>query len=152
MLLLKSDVSKTLERLKKIIEGINSLSSRAERIETLISLADKYHPVESNVASPPYSEEHRVQDCESEVYVWTVQQKDGSIKLHFAVENPQGVSAMALAAILDEGLSGSLPEEIAEVSEDVVYEIFGNEISLGKSMGLTGIVRSIKREASKFIS
>jgi hypothetical protein len=44
------------------------------------------------------------------------------------------------------------PQEVAEVPEEVVYEIFGNEISLGKSMGLTGIVRSVKREASKFIS
>lgn len=145
-------MSKIPERLKKVAEDINSLSSRAERIETLISLADKYRPVENKIASPPYSEEHRVEDCESEVYVWATQEKDGSIKLHFAVENPQGVSAMALAAILDEGLSGLPPQEVAEVSEEVVYELFGSEISLGKSMGLTGIVRSVKREASKFIS
>ena len=42
--------------------------------------------------------------CESEAYVWAVPNADGTLELHFAVENPSGVSAKALAAILQKPL------------------------------------------------
>ena len=80
-----------------------------------------------------------VPGCESEAYITG----DGR-KFKIAVDNPQGVSAMALAVILDQSLSGEDPASIREVPEDVVYRIFGNELSMGKSMGLTGMVRMVK--------
>jgi cysteine desulfuration protein SufE len=45
---------------------------------------------------------------------------------------------------LDETLSGLTPEEIQTVPDDVVYAIFGRELSMGKSMGLTGVVRMVR--------
>ena len=44
--------------------------------------------------------------CESDAYVWALKKPDDTLKLYFAVENPSGVSAKALAAILDKTLSG----------------------------------------------
>jgi hypothetical protein len=38
--------------------------------------------------------------------VWALKKPDDTLKLYFAVENPSGVSAKALAAILDKTLSG----------------------------------------------
>jgi len=72
----------------------------------------------------------------------------------FAVENPQGISAKALAVILDEGLSGEPPETIAGVSPDIVTTIFDRELSMGKSLGLMGMVHMAlslarRRTASK---
>jgi cysteine desulfuration protein SufE len=45
-----------------------------------------------------------------------------------------------MAVILDESLSGAPLQEVASVSEDLVYEVFGRELSMGKSMGLMGMV------------
>ena len=58
------------------------------------------------------------------------------LKFYFAVENPQGVSARSLAMILDKMLSGQPVDQVAAVPQDVVYRIFGKELSLGKGQGL----------------
>ena len=48
------------------------------------------------------------------VRVGACRSADGTLKLHFAVENPSGISAKALAAILDQALSGLPPAEVAD--------------------------------------
>src|SRR5690606_11539823 len=77
-------------------------------------------------------------------YVWAEQQPGGGIQYYFAVENPQGLSAMALAAILDQTVSGAPPEEIANVSPEIVFELFGSELSMGRGQGLTGMVAMVR--------
>ena len=72
---------------------------------------------------------------------------DGTLTYYFAVENPQGISAMALAAILGDALSGVSLEEVAAVPADVVYRIFGRELSMGKSLGLMGMVNMVRAAA-----
>jgi cysteine desulfuration protein SufE len=61
-----------------------------------------------------------------------------------AVDNPQGISAMAFAEILDQGLSGAPLDQVLQVPDDVVYEVFGRELSMGKTMGLTETLRAVK--------
>ena len=77
----------------------------ADRADLLLDYADQFREV------PPRwrrarSRRHQVPQCESDAYVWAVPRPTGPLKLHFAVENPSGVSAKALAAILDATLSG----------------------------------------------
>lgn len=135
------------EPLEEMLATLDLLDDRAERIELLISLADKFREVPREVATRPFPETARVPACESEAFVWSVEQEDGGLKLYFAVENPQGISAKALAALLDRTLSGLPPEEIAKVPSDVVYRVFGNELSMGKSMGLMAMVGMVRRQA-----
>lgn len=135
------------EPLEDLLSNLDLLTERSDRIEALISLGESFREVPPEVASRPFAEEHRVPGCESEAYVWSTGEPDGTVRLHFAVENPQGVSAMALAAILDRTLSGLPPEEIVRVPPEIVFRIFGRELSMGKSMGLTGMVESVRREA-----
>lgn len=71
------------------------------------------------------------------------------MNLHFAVENPQGISAMALATLLKEVTAGASIPSIAEIPESVVFELFGDELSMGKTMGLTGMVKMVAGEAKK---
>lgn len=140
------------EKLSEMIELFEMIPDRSSRIDMLMGIADRFTPVPDSIAQRPYPEEHRVKDCESEVYVWTEEQPDQTLKLHFAVENPQGMSAMATAVILDETLSGLPPEKIAEISADVVYNFFGNELSMGKSMGLMGMINMVKSHARQYAS
>jgi sulfur transfer protein SufE len=68
----------------------------------------------------------------------------GTLALHFAVENPSGVSAKALAAILESTLSGSSPAEIASVGPEIVEQLFRQDISMGKGMGLMSMVLAVQ--------
>jgi len=63
----------------------------------------------------------------------------------FAVENPQGLSARAWAVILDETLSGQPLEQVASVPGDVVFQVFGREVSMGRGEGLIGMLAVVQR-------
>ena len=54
---------------------------------------------------------------------------------------------MALATILGDSLSGVSPDEVIAVPADVVYRIFGRELSMGKSLGLMGMVNMVRAAA-----
>jgi len=101
------------------------------------------------VARRPFPEANRTPACESEAYCFVTPNPDGTVQLYFAVENPQGISAKALAVILDENLSGKTVDEVQRVSEDIVYDIFGRTISMGKGQGLMGMVQLVKFLSSK---
>jgi cysteine desulfuration protein SufE len=132
-----------LDRLLSQLEGLN----RDSRIQTLIDTAARFRPVPARVAVRPYPADHRVPGCESEAYIWAEPNGDGTLTFHFAVENPQGISAMALAVILSESLSGVPLDEVMAVSADIVYRIFGRELSMGKSLGLMGVVNMVRAAA-----
>jgi cysteine desulfuration protein SufE len=122
---------------------------RSDRIDALISVAERYKAAPPSVAQKPYDEAHRVPACESEAFVWAVDRPDGTLDFHFVVENPQGVSAKALAVILGETVSGAPLSEVANLTDDVVYGFFGNELSMGKTMGLTSMIGMVRGEARK---
>ena len=136
-------------KLKRLVEGFQLVEDRSERVELLIGFADRFLTVPEEIAKRPYPNQNRVPECESEAYVFAHELPDHSLKFHFAVENRQGISAMAVAVILDETLSGQALEQVAGVDPDFVYEIFGRELSTGKGLGLTGIVSMVKRFARR---
>ena len=138
-------------KLNEIVEALSLISNQEERRDILIDYAERYKEVPHEIAIRPFPEENKVPFCESGVYVWTIRQADGTLKFYFAVENPQGISARAMSAILDATLSGERPESIIKVNEDLVYKIFGQSLSMGKNMGLTGIVQRVIRDSRKFL-
>jgi cysteine desulfuration protein SufE len=122
---------------------------RTERGELLIEAADRFHEVPPEVATRPFPEENHVQRCESDAYVWAKDLPDGTLKFYFAVENPQGLSARAWSVILDETLSGQPVEQVAATPPDVVFQIFGKDISMGKGQGLMGILAHVTHAAKR---
>lgn len=135
-------------RLAEMVDLLRCLE-RGDRIDFLIDVADRFREVPESVARRPFPDDHKVPACESEAYLWARRLEGGGLKFHFTVENPQGISAKAMAVILDDTLSGEDPRQVAEVSSDVVYEIFGRELSMGKSMGLMGMVSMVQSSARK---
>ena len=134
------------ERLETWLATMESLD-HPDRIQMLIDLAGRFPPVPPRIAQRPYPAECRVPGCESEAYVWAEPKPDGTLTYYFAVENPQGISAMALAAILGNTLSGVPLEKVAAIPADVVFRIFGRELSMGKSLGLMGMVNMVRAAA-----
>ena len=125
------------------------LMDRAMRSEMLIEYADQFTEVPGDVVARPFPEVNRAPRCESDAYVFATDLPDGTIKLWFAVENPQGVSAKAWGAIMDETLSGQPLEQVARVPQDVIFRIFGREISMGKGQGMVGMLECVQHEARK---
>jgi len=137
------------EKLTDTLETLEMVPDRGERIQLLIDIAGRFEEVPPRLARRPFAKEHQVPACESEAYVFTEPRPDGTLDFHFAVENPQGISAKAMAVILGDSLSGTPPEQVAEVSQDIVYQVFGRELSMGKSMGLMSMVGMVAALAKK---
>ncbi|HXT23157.1 MAG TPA: SufE family protein [Thermoanaerobaculia bacterium] len=135
------DLSGLPPRLRDHLELVELLPDRTDRIQYLISQADRFREVSPDVAVRPFSETHRVPQCESEAYVWATPRADGTLDFHFAVENPQGVSAKAFGAILEDSLPGQPLDTIAAIPGDVIYGLFGRELSMGKNLGLLGMLQ-----------
>lgn len=122
---------------------------RSQRIQLLIDTADRFQDVPPEVATRPFDDRHKAPHCESDAYVFASPRGDGTADFHFAVENPQGISARAMAVILQESCSGTDPKSILAIPSDVPYQIFGRELSMGKNMGLMGMVALVHAEAKK---
>ena len=135
-------------KLQAVLDMFAMFTDPADRTNLLLGYADRYQPAPPEVATRPFGKEHQVPHCESEAYVWAHRQTDGTLKLYFAVENPAGVSAKALAAILDGSLSGLPPAEIALVTPDIVEEIFRQNMSMGKGLGLMSMVQAVRSLAT----
>jgi cysteine desulfuration protein SufE len=138
--------SEGLQNLRDQLETLALFSDRAERIQALIAIGESYVPASADEV--PREPLYRVPGCESEVYMAS-RREGAKLYIRFAVDNPQGISAMALARILEEGLSGEPLDEVAALSEEIVFDIFGRELSMGKSLGLTNMVKMARAAAEK---
>jgi len=139
------------EKLAEVVDDMESITDRRERADLLIEMADRFDEVKvpPTLAVKPYDERHKAPACESDAYVWAVDQPDGTLKYYFDVLNPQGLSAMAMSVILGETVSGQPLEQVIGVSDDVVFKIFGKELSMGKGAGLMGILSLVRAEARR---
>jgi cysteine desulfuration protein SufE len=139
------------QKLQRLIDTF-AMFDEADRTGLLLGYADQFREVPADVATRPFAKSHQIPQCESDAYAWATRQPDGALKLWFAVENPSGVSAKALAAILDRTLSGLTPEEIVKVDPEIVERLFRQNISMGKGIGLMSMVdavRALARSAAR---
>ena len=136
------------EPLSKMLGELDSLD-RVERAYYLLELSDEFAEVPGEIATRPFPEDRRVPKCESEAFVWAQEQDDGTLKFHYAVENPLGISARAIGVILDETMSGQPLDQVANVSPDIVHRIFGRQLSMGKGEGLAAMVEYSTFEARR---
>jgi len=130
-------------KLQELIDMFE-LFDPADRTSMLLSYSDQFRDVPREVAVRPFDTSHQVPHCESDAYVWGVRRPDGRLDLHFAVENPSGVSARALAVILQKTISGLPASEIASVDSSIVERIFRQNISMGKGLGLMSMVQAVQ--------
>ena len=140
-------MSKLPPKLQAYLDDFGFISTREERVDYLIAIADEFEPVPASIATKPYDEAHRVIGCESEAFVWAIDLPDGTLDFYFDVLNPQGLSAMAMSAILDQACSGAALDQVAAISGEVVFTFFGKDISMGKGRGLTELLNAVVYQA-----
>ena len=138
-----------LDKLETLLDTFDQFPDPADRTDLLLSYADQFKEVPPEVAIRPFPKSHNVPQCESDAYVWALAMPDGTVRFHFAVENPSGISAKALAAILDKTLSGAPASDVAKVDCDIVERIFRRNISMGKGMGLMAMVDAVRTLAKR---
>ena len=135
-------------RLRELLLDFEPLP-RTERMEMLIDWADQFVEVDPAVATRPFPELNRAPRCESDAYVFATDRADGTVDFHFAVENPQGLSAKAWGAILADTASGVPLEEVAAIDPEAIYQIFGRDLSMGKGQGLIAMLELVQFETRK---
>ncbi|PJF48804.1 MAG: hypothetical protein D6709_04525 [Chloroflexi bacterium] len=149
-----ADLSRYPEKLREVLEIF--AANPGERNHMLIEYSDQFQGVPERIAKRPYPQSNQVPHCESDSYVFVEPIGDSAggpprLKFYFAVENPFGVSARALSAILDSTISGLPADEIANMPiEDIVPTLFGKNISMGKGQGLLSIAAVVKRLAQRY--
>jgi len=131
------------DKLQQLIDTFQMFDP-ADRTSMLLSYADQFEEVPASIATRPFPKSHQIPQCESDAYAWAQRHRDGTLKLYFAVENPSGISAKALAAILDKTLSGLPASEIATINADIVEKLFRQNISMGKGIGLMSMVQAVQ--------
>lgn len=143
----------TSARLEQLVDDFNFVD-RMERMQLLVEYADKFSAVRvpETIATKPYPDENHVTRCESEAYVWAEDEPDGTQKYYFDVLNPQGLSAMAWAVIMDETLSGEPLESVAATDPQVIFQVFGKDLSMGKGQGLMGMLDHVQSLARRKIT
>jgi cysteine desulfuration protein SufE len=122
-------------------------ADRQERIELLIDFA------KSLPALPPTLEarkdaEHRVEECQSPVYLF-VEVAGDRVTLHAdaPIEAP---TVRGFVSLLIEGLDGSTPEEVYKTPADLVDHCGLTEVlGMLRVRGLSGVLRRIKREVAR---
>jgi len=132
-------------KLQDLIDDFSFITDRVQRQDYLIDLADQFAQVRVSpqVAAPPYDEAQRVPGCESEAFVWSQDNPDGTLSYSFDVLNPQGLSAMAVCVILGQTCSGAPLAQVAAIPNDIVFTFFGRDVSMGKGQGLMGIINMV---------
>jgi len=150
-----SDFSRYPEALRDVLEVFDS--NPADRNQLLIDYSDQFTGVPERIATRPYPQSHQVPHCESDSYVFVEALDDPSttpaprLKYYFAVENPFGVSARALSAVLDSTINGLPADQIAKMPiEDLVPTLFGKNISMGKGQGLLSLASMVKAFAQRY--
>jgi sulfur transfer protein SufE len=139
-----SAVDSLPSELQDILALVEGTQDYEEKCDLLIEFAGSFKPCDPNKYTYPYDKNHQVPGCESEVYLWVNKNAEGAFSFDVIVENPQGISAKALAQILIEGLRSANADAIQAIPEDTVYRIFGTSLSMGKGQGLMGMIRLLK--------
>jgi cysteine desulfuration protein SufE len=139
-------MSRYPDKLQSVLDAFDMFPDQSDRTNMLLSYADQFREVPADIARRPFDMSHQVPQCESDAYVWAIKMPDGTLTLHFAVENPSGVSAKALAAILQRSLSGLPASEIATIDSSIVER---QNISMGKGMGLMSMVEAVRTLARR---
>jgi cysteine desulfuration protein SufE len=137
--------------LAELLADFETITDRNERADLLIEMADRFPEVQvsPDTAQPPYPDERRAPACESDAYVWAEELSEGGLRYSFDVLNPQGLSAKAFSVVVGETLSGAPLEQVAAVPDDIVFQLFGKELSMGKGAGLMGILALVRHEAKR---
>mmetsp|Transcript_22207 Transcript_22207/g.37088 ORF Transcript_22207/g.37088 Transcript_22207/m.37088 type:complete len:231 (+) Transcript_22207:163-855(+) len=138
------EVEELPANLKKIVMAFKMVPDPMARYKQLLYFAQKLKPMPMELQIP----ENKVEGCVSQVWVYPTME-DG--KLYFQAESDSALTK-GLAALLVEGLSGSSPKEILQLSPDFI-EMLGLKQSLtpSRSNGFLNMLRLMQKKTLELV-
>eukprot|EP00240_Pyramimonas_obovata_P012693 CAMPEP_0118933924 /NCGR_PEP_ID=MMETSP1169-20130426/13032_1 /TAXON_ID=36882 /ORGANISM="Pyramimonas obovata, Strain CCMP722" /LENGTH=235 /DNA_ID=CAMNT_0006876763 /DNA_START=49 /DNA_END=756 /DNA_ORIENTATION=- len=130
--------------LKKIVMAFQMVPDPMQRYKQLLYFAQKLKAMDKELMIP----ENKVEGCVSQVWVHPYME-DG--KVYFEAESDSQLTK-GLAALLVEGLSGSSPKEILQVTPDFV-EMLGLKQSLtpSRNNGFLNMLRLMQKKTLELV-
>jgi cysteine desulfuration protein SufE len=124
-------------------------ADRQERIELLIDFARNLPPLPERLEKLKDAE-HRVEECQSPVFLFVEPQGDGGRVAIHADAPIEAPTVRGFVAILVEGLNGATVEEILSIRNDLIERIGLPEIlGMLRVRGLGGVLSRLKKEVTR---
>lgn len=130
-------------RLPELLSEFEDLDA-TERLELLVELGEELPAVGPNRGTVPFPEACRVQECQTPVHLW-IDVRDGKVRLEADVPR-KSPTVRGLVALLVLGLQEATPQEVLELSDDLIGQLgLAEALGMTRRQGLQGMIRRIKR-------
>ena len=130
-------------RLNSIISEFADLDGR-EKLELLLDFANRLPPLTATYLERKASEDRRVHECQTPVYLWPEMTAEGA-KLHAEVA-PEAPTVMGFVAILAEAVDGRPVDEVLSVRDDLLDRMgLSQVLGILRTRGLRAILGHVKR-------
>ena len=119
-------------------------ADRTTRLEALLDYARKLPELPERYANERGSEQARVHECQTPVYLW-VEVADGGV--HIYADAPrESPTVRGFISLLARSLDGLPPDAVARVPDDLLDQLRLSEaLGMTRTQGLTAILQRIKR-------
>lgn len=134
--------------LNEIIDELHD-ADRQERIEILIDFAKSLPPLPGRLEAHKDAS-HRVEECQSPVYLFIELEDEGKRVRLFADAPIEAPTVRGFVSLLVQGLDGATPSEIESVPTDVVERAGLVEIlGMLRIHGLSAMLRRVKQGVAR---
>lgn len=132
-------------RLQEIVEDFSYCEGQ-EKLELLLEYAEKLPPLPAWLQGKQ-GEMDQVHECMTPVFIYPEKQ-DGRLHFHFDIP-PEAPTVRGFAAVLQEGLDGSTPEEITAVPAMFHLQMGLQQVLSGQRLnGMSAMLSHIKTLAT----
>lgn len=130
----------TLETIIPRFQGVD----RNTRLEALLDYANKLPPLPEQYEAQKGSDEARVHECQTPVYLW-IEVAEGKVRL-YADAPRESPTVRGFLSLLARSLHDASPDTVARVPDDLLDQLRLSEaLGMTRTQGLTAILHRIKR-------
>lgn len=133
--------------LDSVISRFQSVD-RNTRLEALLDYAKKLPLLPERYAQQRGSDQARVPECQTPVYLW-IEVTDGKVAIHGEAP-PESPTVRGFMSLLARSLDGASPEMVARVPDNLLDQLGLSEVlGMTRTQGLTAILQRIKRSVAR---
>jgi cysteine desulfuration protein SufE len=129
-------MSQLPERLQVIVDDFQALEGR-EKLEYLLEFAQSLPPLPARLADKR-DEMAQVHECMTPVFIYA-EKENGRLTYHFDIP-PEAPTVRGYAAILQQGLAGTTPEEVLAVPAEFYLEMGLQSVMSGQRLNGMGAI------------
>jgi len=130
-------------RLDEIITEFADLDGR-EKLELLVDFAKGLPPLSADYEARKATEDRRVHECQTPVFLWTEVDDDGARLV--AEVAPEAPTVKGFVAILAEAVAGRPAAEAAGITDDVLERMgLADVLGMMRTRGLQAILARVRR-------